>query len=75
MLDEKRILEELECRRSSRDFYCYVQELTVYLFWQARIGKWQGLDSIAEEQLKKYFGGDGFPELKQLLENVAKQVA
>lgn len=68
MADEQNILSELERRRVSRDFYNYVQGLTVYLFWQARIGKWQGFDATAEEQLKSYFGEDGLPELRQLLE-------
>ena len=71
MLNEKNVLEELESRRASREFYSYVQVLTVYLFWQARTGKWEGLDSVAEDQLTSYFG-EGFPELKQLLEKEAK---
>lgn len=71
MADKQSILDELEIRRASRDFYNYVQGLTVYLFWRARIGKWNGLDTMAEDQLKKYFGEEGFPERKQLLENEA----
>ncbi|MEO7297583.1 MAG: hypothetical protein ABI042_03290 [Verrucomicrobiota bacterium] len=71
MTDEQNIIHELECRRASPNFYTYVQGLTVYLFWQARIGKWKGFDSTAEEQLKSYFGEKGFPELKKLVEDEA----
>jgi hypothetical protein len=68
MKDQRNILAELEQKRLSRDFYSFVQDLTVYCFWQARIGKWNGFEEKIETQLKSYFGQNGFPELKQLLE-------
>jgi hypothetical protein len=68
LTSEQNILQELERRRSSANFYSFVQGLTVYLFWQARIGKWGGLDAKSEQQMKSYFGEDGFPEFKKLLD-------
>lgn len=65
------ILNEFESWRTSGNFYPYVQILTAYWFWQARSGRFQTLDDKSERQLKSYFGEDGFPRLKQLLEEEA----
>ena len=71
MADQRRLLLELERRRASPYFYHFVQGLTVDLFWQARFGTWQGFDAKSEGQMKSYFGEEGFPKLKQLLEQEA----
>lgn len=71
MSNQEKILKELERRRAKPLFYTFVQALTVYQFWQARVGKWSGLDVEAESYLKLYFGEEGFPKLKRLLEQEA----
>ncbi len=68
MADQRSLLQELERRRASPYFYHFVQGLTVDLFWQARSGTWQGFDARSEGQMRSYFGEEGFPELKRLLE-------
>jgi len=74
MADEQSLLEELNRRRASPTFYAFVQGLTVDLFWQARMGKWQGFDEMAEAQLKSYFGEEGFTELRRLLDQEAVRI-
>ena len=71
MGDERRVLEELERLRNAPYFYEFVQQLTVYLFWQARARGHQEIDAGSERQLRSYVGDAGFLEVKYMVEKEA----
>jgi hypothetical protein len=62
-------LEELERRRAAPGFHNSVQILTVYQFWQARIGKWRGFDDLTKRYLTGYFSATALLQVEQLLKN------
>jgi hypothetical protein len=71
MKETANVTAEILHRSKDPLFHGYVHELTVFHFWMARSGKWDGMDEKSAAHLTSYFGEAGFIVVDRLLKEEA----